>query len=164
MLNAQGQHPGPSAHLAVIRPTPMSHPSAERDRDAYPAARRAFQRLLERLPGRIAVAKGKIIALRPLQPKLQPIPSARRASAPLRHPQDHPHIIPSTREIERQLPPELPFVCRLRRPFEAPFGARKLGAIGKCPPRRLVSSFKILEPGPFLGGDCRTDRKSTRLN
>ena len=68
MLNVQGQHPGPSAHLAVIRPTPMTPPSAERNRDAHPAALRALDRLLERLPRRIAVAKYEIIALWPLKP------------------------------------------------------------------------------------------------
>src|SRR5664280_3164660 len=64
----QGQHFGSAAHFAIIRPTPMSGPSAKRNRDAHPAALRALDRLLDRLPGRIAVAKYEIIALWPLQP------------------------------------------------------------------------------------------------
>ena len=68
MVNVQAQHSESAAHFAIIRPTPMSGPSAKRNRDAHPAALRALDRLLERLPRRIAVAKYEIIALWPLKP------------------------------------------------------------------------------------------------
>ena len=68
MVNVQGQHFRSAAHLAITRPTPMSRPSAKRNRDAHPAALRTLDRLLERLPGRIAIAKNEIIALWPLEP------------------------------------------------------------------------------------------------
>jgi hypothetical protein len=135
----------------------MICPSAERNGDAYPTGRRALECFLERLPGRIAKAENAIIAFRALQPKAQGRPLVGCGYAAFRHLQNRGDVIPSTGEIENQLRSGLPFVCRIGCPVEASFGARKLGAVGKCPSLGLVSRFKILKNGPGLRGYRRTD-------